>query len=743
MKRLASLRDRYVIVGALGALLALSVVLMHIPATIYGGNAADLAFGLADFLIVAALLLIPVLAIVTGILLALPPEARRFAAAFLCALGLVFWLYGNFSVGDSLVMDGRHRDVRFSTWLGSWELLVLFAGALVVGVFAVRFPRPSAFFLAALNIGLAAGTTWQLVRDPRFLDPMATADSGKLFRFSTKANTLVVLMDSLQSDVFDRVVRADPQLQEAFQGFTLYRNTVGVAPTTLLSIPAIHSGLRYQPGESMDRYYDRAIAKGSLLNRFSEAGHEATLVNTMRGVCPALATCFEPVHIVGSRAEELSKSSLRMLDFSLLRVAPFVLKPHIFNDQRWLLSSRWQYSIFVDNIVHGNALLQRLASTASVAEGPPTVKFVHLMNTHAPFILLEDCKTFSENLLLPLPDAQVSCGLRAFATLLDRLRKDGLYEAATIALIADHGYALPSGYQRAEDRWGPWGTLMGAANPVLLLKRAGAQGALQRSDRALTIADTASLVCESARVNCALPSSFPPAGDVPRQLMWYRWEDIGWSRAHIGEVELGGYTISGPVWDRASWRHSNPLPSKHRLGTPIGFMPGDPRPELSPLEWSIAQTPGTWTEGHTANVAMNFGEPPAGDVDLEADAYAFLPPQRPVQHVIVLANATEVARWRFDAADHAGLRHARIPKATMPTGVLRVTFQMPDAVSPLALGLSNDPRALSLGLRRLIVTAAADAHQPSSRKPVSPGKSAAVPAPVRTSIPKGSADGKR
>jgi hypothetical protein len=707
---LARLRDRYVITGALGALLALSVLLVHLPATIYGGNAADLAFGLSDFLIVAVLVLLPALVLVIMMLVALPPSAKRIAAGVLCAIGVLFWLYGNFSVGDSLVLDGRARDVRFVTRLGWWELVVIAAAALVLGTFATRLPRPTAIFLAALNVGLAAGTAWELARDPRFMHPANAADSGKLFRFSTQGNTLIVLMDSLQSDVFARVVRADASIRDALQGFTLYRNTVGVAPTTLLSIPAIHSGLRYQPGESIDAYYDRAVSKGSLLNRFADAGYEATLVNAMRGACPAKATCLEPVHLVGSRAEELWKSSLRMMDFALLRVTPFVLKPHVFNDQRWLLSSRWQYSIFVDNVQHGNALVERVAANGRVESGPPTIKFLHLMNTHAPFILLDDCTTYSEDLLLPLPDAQVRCALGSFVRLLDRLKKEGLYDAAAIALFADHGYSLPSDYQRAEDQWGPWGELIGAANPVFAFKAPRAQGALVSNDDPLVIADVATFACRAAGVNCALPASPEPSLATSRELMWYRWEDIGWGRAEVSAAELGTYAIAGPVWERGSWRVATPLPRRYRLGVPLGFMPGDSRPELSPFEWSIAQAPGTWTEGHTASVAMNFGSAPGADLDLEADAYAFLPPQRPVQRVYVFANDVEVAQWRFDVADQGGVRRARVPKSAMSSGVLRVTFKMPDAVSPRSLGLSTDPRSLSMGLRRLVVTPAGDAQ---------------------------------
>jgi hypothetical protein len=94
---------------------------------------------------------------------------------------------------------------------------------------------------------------------------------------------------------------------------------------------------------------------------------------------------------------------------------------------------------------------------------------------------------------------------------------------------------------------------------------------------------------------------------------------------------------------------------------------------------------------------MDLGTVPVNDLELVADAYAFLPPQRPSQRVRVLANGVEVGQWHFDATAPEGIRRARIPRALVTSRFIRVTFLLPDAVSPAALGLSTDPRVLSLG----------------------------------------------
>lgn len=693
--------DRDFVLGVLGALLALSVLLVHVPATIYAGNVAEFPLGFASYAPRGLALLVAALVPIVLLLALLPRRARKLAAGALCGVALVMWVYGSFLGDAGVLVDGRQRSSLFETPLGTWELPLLLAAVLAAGALAIRFPKPFVMFVAALNIGLVASTLFELARVP---ERDASTDHARVLRFSTRGNVLVVLMDSLQSDVFARLAEADEDLAAALDGFTLYRDTLGTAPTTLFSIPAIHSGARYEPGERVDAYYQRAVAEGSFLNRLADAGYEATLVNPMRGTCPERATCLELPRIVGSPAEERPKFVLQLLDFSLFRIVPFALKRHVYNDQHWLLSRLNEYSVFVDNVVHANALLGLMAASAGVDDGVPTAKFLHLMNTHPPFIQGPDCTTMSRDLTLPDPDPQVRCALRAFTALLSRLRQDGVYDASTIALIADHGYGMPSRYQKTEEQWGPWGTLMGAANPVFLLKRPHAHGRLAHSDQPIAIADTMGLLCQAAGVDCVKASGAaraPARNDGAREFLWYRWQDIGWGRADIAPAEIGRYVVTGPLWERTSWRASAPIAWRYLHAKGLGFMPGDDRPELSPFEWSIAQEPGTWTEGRSASVALDLGKTPAADLELVADAYAFLPPQQPWQHVTVLVNNVEVARWRFDADAPEGARRARVPQALLTSPAVTVTFQLPDAVSPASLGLSADPRLLAMGLRRL------------------------------------------
>jgi len=63
MRRLLSLIDAATWIGALGATLILSEVLVHLPAAVYGGNWDELGFGLAAYALTGLAVVLPVLAL--------------------------------------------------------------------------------------------------------------------------------------------------------------------------------------------------------------------------------------------------------------------------------------------------------------------------------------------------------------------------------------------------------------------------------------------------------------------------------------------------------------------------------------------------------------------------------------------------------------------------------------------------------------------------------------------------------
>ena len=92
------------------------------------------------------------------------------------------------------------------------------------------------------------------------------------------------------------------------------------------------------------------------------------------------------------------------------------------------------------------------------------------------------------------------------------------------------------------------------------------------------------------------------------------------------------------------------------------------------------------------------------DIRVELSLHAFVSSLHPRQRVEVLANGTPVERQTLQQAEVPAFNLVIPGDAIGDDGVVRLEFDCPDAVSPASLGLSADPRVLSIGIVRLRVS---------------------------------------
>jgi hypothetical protein len=547
--------DSWTRLGLLGALLAAGVVFVHVPVIVWTGNVAEFHAPLAHLLIFSLAALLTAMLVCLTILRLLPPAARAGLACLLCAIGLVWWGYGTQFVGHMAVLDGQGAPMDFQTALGVWELPLAAAGVLLLAFGIGRKRGLASFAVLTLNVGLFVATAVTVVSS-RSVGRQASGvpPDEAIFRFSPASNVLVILLDGLQADVAARAL-AEPALEGAFEGFQFYKDTLAAAPTTFLSLPAIHSGAIYEPGQIVRDYFTDAIEHRSFMTRFAAAGYDTALVNPIEGLCPdGITACTAAAPILRPRSEQARLEALRLLDLSLFRVSPVRLKRHIYDDGNWFVSRQMAVvDHWTDQILQGNRLLEEMGERLAFNDGAPTLKFLHSMSTHTPYILADDCQTVVDTTLERLP-AQTRCALLAVATLLDRMKQARIYDEAVILVLADHG--INSGVYPAArpGSHNAWRYLAGGANPLFLLKRRGASGALQEASGAVSLADVGATLCAASDA-CATPLG-TPAGQAPadrlRRFNEYVWREEFWRLRDLPDVTP--HEVRGPLWKRGSWR---------------------------------------------------------------------------------------------------------------------------------------------------------------------------------------------
>jgi hypothetical protein len=545
--------ERWTALGLLGALLALGLALVHLPAMLWAGNASSFHFGFGTFLAPAAAALLGGLAAALLALRLLPQRGRAALACALGAVGILCWLYGGLFTSEMRVLDGQSAPMNFDTRLGIWELPLAAAACLLLALGMRRAPGVATAALLALNVAAGATSAFAVSTSyrTRATAPRA-ADPERVFRFSSRQNVLIVLLDGLQAGIVADVFERDPDLKAAFEGFRFFPDTLAIAPTTFLNLPAIHSGWVYRRWQLLSSYFTTSIERHSFVNRFDAAGYDTALVNPVEGVCPArAASCTSAAGLLRSFSAQLRVESLRLLELSMFRLSPVWLKQRIYDDGAWLFGEHDEAANEIAQLFEGNRLLHEVARRLVVDDGRPTLKFLHSMATHTPYVMSDDCRSVTRGSIHRVV-GQSRCALLAVAALLERLKAAGVYDRTIVLVLADHGInagVFAGGAARQEA-----GMLRaGAANPLFMLKRLGDRGTVREVGGAVQLTDTGATLCAASGA-CTVPFGLPAGEappDRPRLFYDYVWAHEFWNLRDIPSMAV--FEVRGPVWDEGSW----------------------------------------------------------------------------------------------------------------------------------------------------------------------------------------------
>lgn len=118
----------------------------------------------------------------------------------------------------------------------------------------------------------------------------------------------------------------------------------------------------------------------------------------------------------------------------------------------------------------------------------------------------------------------------------------------------------------------------------------------------------------------------------------------------------------------------------------------------SPEEW------GYWTEGWHASLRLTLAEPPRHDLLLVLSAHGYVNERHPFTEAAVRVNGVDVGVMPFDAAQ--GMRDAEtfrfpVPREGVVGNSFVVDLHVRNPACPAALGLSEDPRWLGVGLHEV------------------------------------------
>ncbi len=697
-------------------ILILSNIFFFGPFTIYQGNLSEFAISfisIIKYFLLPSLILFSILSAV-GILL--PEKLHKLYVSLLFIFGILIWLQGNILVWDYGVFGKGDIDWTKDVWRGwidaaVWVVLLSLAVFLYKHVYKIAPSASIAFFslqavLLVFN-GFQQPDVWK--RGIKYSRPPEA-----IFEFSKKQNIIHIILDELQSDVFQEIIEKDTaHYYNVFEGFTFFKETAGSFPSTMTSMPAIMSGQIYKNDVLVVNFIDSVFKGKTIPNVLYNNGYDVDLAAPINWYGKGRYTnwYYIPVPYGVSLNDYERTNSIFMMSLVAFRCAPHFLKKDLFNKVSSLPTLSQQGTESYDVLSHfaNEEFLQDMINNISVKKTRPLYKFIHLTTTHYPAVLNANCQYAGaivpwnwENIKI-----QAKCSLDHFIQFLNKLKSKGIYDSSLIILHADHGYYkvwtsinqvnlqnldkdLESDFNDEED----FAQKVCASSPFLAIKLPYSKGSLKTSSAQTAITDIPATVSAFLNLNEKFTgrSVFEIDSNEVRERKFYYYYELYRPGNNYMEP-MDEYSIKGSLYDRASWQFvSRHFPQGKSYSARKIDLGTDDATQFLHFGWSLKEKDPVekgltyvWALGKSASVYVTL---PKTRVRLTANVKS--PFKSGEQSVIVKVDGKEVGSW-------INLEHGKWEKYSV---VIDANQNRPD-VSIIEFIFSKYIEPTDIGYRRL------------------------------------------
>jgi len=359
----------------------------------------------------------------------------------------------------------------------------------------------------------------------------SSASLSHFTRLSSSDNVLVLSFDGLASNVAKQVLEEDPELKRQLKDFTFYDNAISAAPATWASIRSeLYGNFNYRAftdkhGLSLRLPPDRLNS----VDREQANGADVVTYGAYSTFNNVPSNRITPLTLGGTDIVERSITALDLYPYIAARVGTAVTAQFMNEQIRDLVSTKSLSAKGRRGLEHKGAKWDSLNSLHSedlmmfmdnlhVAGTQRSVRYMHLLHTHFPVDLDENCtyrsadaKWFKANQNYQGVLNETRCAMRQTAQVIEKLKAIGIYDQTLLVIKSDHGApvsymnAAPDNYQiNNHQLWG-----YNRYRPLMMIK------AKSRNSEALTYDHSLASLSDLARTLCPPASGKAVCDAVP------------------------------------------------------------------------------------------------------------------------------------------------------------------------------------------------------------------------------------
>jgi hypothetical protein len=544
-----------------------------LPVSIWVGNRGEFTVGWTTLV---APFVMPAVAFVLacGLLAMLAsPAAYARGRVLFATLVLLAWVQGTLLLWKYGLFDGSVIDWSVGRWRGYVDATVWIGALLAADRWRERAGR--IVVRAAMVLCLAQAAMTAATLPSAGVRPPADAEAevqARLSDFSPQGNVLHVVADGFQTDLFvDLLLEPEGKRRIAeMDGFIAFTDNLGAFPYTHLAVPALVGGRIYQNDRPVGAFLAEALGHDSILGAARDAGYEVEIGAPAGGLTPIYEMARDarvlpiPSRLHAGAWRTARDESLVLADLALFRVVPHFLKRHVYNDQEWLLQSILGRKPAGNQVLVHNAFLREMAAHMTATRERPTYKLIHLMLSHRPWVLRPDCRhagVVQDGTRAQVRD-QSRCALESLLTVVQAMKRLGIYDRTTIVISGDHGsFTPPQSLGGDAARFQQAAVWAGQARPLLLVKPAGLRGPLRVSRAPTWIIDTPATIADAAGIAGHFPgvSALRLPVDAPRERRFHIYEYVAteWGADYVNDIRE--FVVNGRSDDPQAWRQARTL----------------------------------------------------------------------------------------------------------------------------------------------------------------------------------------
>ena len=609
---------------------------IFIPLDIYLTNSEEIWFSANDifpYITLGAILCFILICLVEKFL---SPNARKYFQATLFGLTFGFFMQSylfnpNYNLIDFVQINWENYQTENLLNLIIW---VYFAFVLI---YFMKKYSAQKILAAGKNICLIliAVQTFSLcyigANNPSNKRDYNILTTAHLFNVSSKDNIIVLILDMFDKNTFEEIRQKEPELVAQLEGFTFYPDALSIFGFTDYSLPQMLTGKSYDNSQSYSDYVQEAWDSSKLFyDILLEHGYDVSIYTGFNYVAKNA-----PVDNLLNQEKSLkinyyTWSALAKL--TLFRCLPNYLKSNFAIDSAEI----WRQEEISGEIqpysLSNFTFYSRLKKGLTLHDDKNSFRWYHIRGAHMPFNMTRDIERVPDGKESTLYEQSVGA-LKIALTYLQQMKELGIYDNATILILADHGT-----HENDRDTFQEIKPL-----PLVLVKQPNEHGALKVSENPISYFQLQATILKRFLESSKFGKDFSSASNATRL-----YRRISLTPDH----PIVEYLVEPDASNNLSWHESATLIYQpdlknaiYKIGTRIDYRNIEPYLLKGWTRWLEMQM--VWTDGDKAEMIFSMKNL-KHDRDLELNMVAFQQANADLQKIGVYVNDTEVEVLEID-----------------------------------------------------------------------------------------------